>query len=92
MGGGIGGGGGGGCSLDLLPMEFTELDEARRVADLAAKASWRAKEKSRARKKAKLDNNGGSAVSSSNSSVTGSSLDGKGDDTAMEVRLIRSLA
>ena len=44
------------------------------VADLAAKASWRVKEKSRARKKAKLDNNGGS---SSNSLQGGDgSLDG----------------
>ena len=40
-------------------MEFAELDEARRVADLAARASWRAKEKSRARKRAKLDGGGG---------------------------------
>ena len=54
-----GGGGGGGCPLELLPMEFAELDEARRVADLAARASWRAKEKSRARKRAKLDGGGG---------------------------------
>ena len=54
-----GGGGGGGCTLELLPMEFAELDEARRVADLAARASWRAKEKSRARKRAKLDGGGG---------------------------------
>jgi len=60
-----------GCPLELLPMEFSELDEARRVADLAAKASWRAKEKSRARKKAKLDNNGGVMVSGSVGSLDG---------------------
>lgn len=60
-------------ALELLPMEFAELDEARRVADLAAKASWRAKEKNRARKKAKLDSSGGQGSASS-------SLDGK-DDT-----------
>ncbi|KAL9182510.1 hypothetical protein ACHAXT_013162 [Thalassiosira profunda] len=54
-------GGPGGQSLELLPMEFAELDEARRVADLAAKASWRAKEKSRARKKARLEGGGASS-------------------------------
>jgi hypothetical protein len=54
------------CQLELLPMEFKELDEARRVSDLAAQASWRAKEKSRARKKAKLDNNGMSVASNEN--------------------------
>lgn len=60
-------------------MEFTELDEARRVADLAAKASWRAKEKQRARKKAKLDN-GGSSTSAAGQG--GGSADGKeGMDT-----------
>lgn len=42
-----------------MPMEFSEVDEARRVADMSARASWRAKEKSRARKKAKLDDHGG---------------------------------
>ena len=40
--GGAGAGTGGGCPLELLPMEFAELDEARWVADLAACASWRA--------------------------------------------------
>lgn len=68
-----GGGGGGGCQLELLPMEFGDLDEARRVADLAAKASWRAKEKSRSRKKAKLENNNGSAGGGSSASGGGSS-------------------
>lgn len=54
-------------------MEFGDLDEARRVADLAAKASWRAKEKSRSRKKAKLENNNGSAGGGSSASGGGSS-------------------
>ncbi len=44
--------------LELLPMEFVELDEARLVADHAARATWRAKEKSRAKKRAKLDGGG----------------------------------
>ncbi|KAL7535321.1 hypothetical protein ACHAXR_007945 [Thalassiosira sp. AJA248-18] len=80
-----GGGAKQGCPLELLPMEFTELDEARRVADLAAKASWRAKEKSRARKKAKLDNNGGASSSGgvNSSSASCSSLDSK--DVSMDL-------
>ncbi|KAK1735930.1 hypothetical protein QTG54_013377 [Skeletonema marinoi] len=41
--------------LELLPMEFDELDESRRVATLTEAASRRAKEKQRARKKAKLE-------------------------------------
>ena len=48
-----------GWSLELLPMESTELDEAQHVADLAAKASWCAYEKRQARKKTELDNHGG---------------------------------
>ena len=63
--GGAGAGTGGGCPLELLPMEFAELNEVRRVADLAACASWRAKEKSCARMRAKLmagaNNKGGDA-------------------------------
>eukprot|EP00577_Skeletonema_sp_RCC1716_P004959 CAMPEP_0113403266 /NCGR_PEP_ID=MMETSP0013_2-20120614/17731_1 /TAXON_ID=2843 ORGANISM="Skeletonema costatum, Strain 1716" /NCGR_SAMPLE_ID=MMETSP0013_2 /ASSEMBLY_ACC=CAM_ASM_000158 /LENGTH=1141 /DNA_ID=CAMNT_0000288723 /DNA_START=79 /DNA_END=3504 /DNA_ORIENTATION=+ /assembly_acc=CAM_ASM_000158 len=43
--------------LELLPMEFDELDESRRVATLTEAASRRAKEKQRARKKAKLESN-----------------------------------
>ena len=42
---------GGGCTLTLLPMTFVELDEAKRLSDIAAKASLRAKEKSNARKR-----------------------------------------
>ncbi|KAL3826256.1 hypothetical protein ACHAXA_006284, partial [Cyclostephanos tholiformis] len=62
-----GGGDGGtrGCMLELLPMEFVEIDEARRVADQEARASWRAKEKSRAKKRAKLDGGGGADASDS---------------------------
>jgi len=41
--------------LELIPMEFDELDESRRVATLTEAASRRAKEKQRARKKAKLE-------------------------------------
>eukprot|EP00569_Conticribra_weissflogii_P015839 CAMPEP_0171393936 /NCGR_PEP_ID=MMETSP0880-20121228/2986_1 /TAXON_ID=67004 /ORGANISM="Thalassiosira weissflogii, Strain CCMP1336" /LENGTH=578 /DNA_ID=CAMNT_0011907185 /DNA_START=206 /DNA_END=1938 /DNA_ORIENTATION=+ len=40
--------------LELLPMEFADLDEARRVAAVALAASQRAKNAQRARKKAKL--------------------------------------
>lgn len=77
--------GGAGCPLELLPMEFGDLDEARRVAELAAKASWRAKEKNRSRKKAKIEivTNGGSTGSnggtSSNVSAT-NSMDGQGQE------------
>lgn len=42
----------------LLPMAFVELDEAKRLSDIAAKASLRAKEKSNARKR-KLGNGKG---------------------------------
>ena len=55
------------CQLELLPMEFTELDEARRLSDIADKATAKAKEKSRARKKAKLE--GGSSIMSSASGI-----------------------
>jgi hypothetical protein len=55
MGGGEVGKFGGGCTLELLPMAFVELDEAKRLSDIAAKASLRAKEKSNARKR-KLGN------------------------------------
>ena len=55
------------CQLELLPMEFTELDEARRLSDIADKATAKAKEKSRARKKAKLE--GGSSIMSNASGI-----------------------
>ena len=78
-----------GVQLELLPMEFNEIDEARRVNDIQAKASWRAKEKSRARKKAKLENNNGSNnTMSSNSASGGSSLDGKEGSMNVDVSLI----
>lgn len=74
---GGGGGGGGGCPLDLLPMEFGDLDEARRVADSATKASLRAKEKNRSRKKAKIETvtSGGGGTSSNASAAN--SVDGQ---------------
>ena len=55
------------CQLELLPMEFAELDEARRLSDIADKATAKAKEKSRARKKAKLE--GGSSIMSNASGI-----------------------
>ena len=62
--------------LELLPMEFDELDESRRVAALTEAASRRAKEKQRARKKAKLIESGGNAAGVSS---TGGTPDGTGN-------------
>lgn len=70
------GGGGGNTSsssshpLELLPMEFDELDESRRVATLTEAASRRAKEKQRARKKAKLESTVMAAASASSGGTT----------------------
>mmetsp|Transcript_7907 Transcript_7907/g.11988 ORF Transcript_7907/g.11988 Transcript_7907/m.11988 type:complete len:1048 (-) Transcript_7907:200-3343(-) len=82
--------------LELLPMEFDELDESRRVATLTEAASRRAKEKQRARKKAKLEstvmagqqqqqhqNNGSSSnvtLSTANSSGTSTAGGMEGDN------------
>ncbi len=106
-GAGGGGGGGGGCPLDLLPMEFGDLDEARRVADLTTRASLRAKEKNRSRKKAKIETvtsggggggtGGGSSSGggiSSNASAT-NSVDGQEEmklESIVSVRFWRGFA
>ena len=86
-----------GVQLELLPLEFNDIDEARRVNDMQVRASWKAKEKSRARKKAKLENNAGmntnnamsnaSAMSGSGTSGS-SSLDGKEGSMNVDVSCI----
>ena len=93
-------GGNAGVQLELLPLEFNDIDEARRVNDMQVRASWKAKEKSRARKKAKLENNAGlsntttantmsnaSAMSGSGTSGS-SSLDGKEGSMNVDVSCI----
>jgi len=70
------------CQLELLPMEFTELDEARRLSDIADKATAKAKEKSRARKKAKLE--GGSSIMSNASGI----VDAMMNDTVSNILCI----
>lgn len=89
-----------GVQLELLPLEFNEIDEARRVNDMQVRASWKAKEKSRARKKAKLENNAGmntnnaATMNSSASAMSGSgtsgssSLDGKEGSMNVDVSCI----
>ena len=70
------------CQLELLPMEFAEIDEARRLSDIAAKATTKAKEKSRARKKAKLE--GGLSIMSSASGI----VDAMMNDTVSNILCI----
>ena len=91
-------GGSNGVQLELLPLEFNDIDEARRVNDMQVRASWKAKEKSRARKKAKLENNAGlnttTAMSNGASAMSGSgtsgssSLDGKEGSMNVDVSCI----
>ncbi|EJK54985.1 hypothetical protein THAOC_25332, partial [Thalassiosira oceanica] len=55
--------------LELLAMDFGEMDEARRAAELGAKAGWK---KGRARKKAKMnDGQGGVVAAADDASVEG---------------------
>jgi len=58
--------------LELLAMDFGEMDEARRAAELGAKAGWK---KGRARKKAKMnDGQGGVVAAADDASVEGATV------------------
>ena len=57
--------------LELLPMDFGEMDEARRAAELSARAGWK---KGRARKKAKMNDGQGGLVSADDASVEGATV------------------
>ena len=57
--------------LELMAMDFGEMDEARRAAELGARAGWK---KGRARKKAKMNDGQGGAVAPDDASVEGATV------------------